>query len=572
MFYNKTKTNNPLPAMLKTIKFRTVNQIIPVLILIALVSLMNSCFYYKVAKVQPSAESAIPKLQEENNYFILHYQDQVWHFTNIITDEDSLCGDISGLIGHQKYLTTNPSALNQYSKRDKINEEGIIKDEREVLNEVHIYISGYSQITDKHISIPVSSIDKIDVYDPAKGASAASIIVPTVLGGAAVGGALFYLLISAAFNNSSADCSCPLIEAFNGDEYAFTGDIFSGAIRPGLERDDFLPLPALVGYEEEYRLKMANKDHEIQYINLAELIVVDHPEYLSVLMDKYGKLHTYRELVAPVDAENCTGRDILPLINRKDTLSYAGDGEAESGANEAIVMKFIRPRNSLSAKLVIRAKNTIWLEYLYAKYHSLLGDKYDEFSKKQEAVSPGEQMKWALNQNFPLSIYAEKNGKWEFLDYYNIAGPKAFKDDILYISLDGVDSDTVKIKLGYGFLFWEIDYLGMDFSADVPVKIYTITVKNAVDEKGANLTDLLSYADNEYYIQNETGNEALLSFNIPELSENHRTVLLHSKGHYYIMRDQQGKPDRQLLRTFRKPGRFPAYSREMFDQLQANLP
>ncbi len=68
-------------------------------------------------------------------------------------------------------------------------------------------------------------------------------------------------------------------------------------------------------------------------------------------------------------------------------------------------------------------------------------------------------------------LYIEKNRKWEFLDYYNIAGSVAFKDDILDISLDGVDSDSVKIKLEYGFLFWEIDYAGMDFSKNEQVKM-----------------------------------------------------------------------------------------------------
>jgi hypothetical protein len=32
---------------------------------------------------------------------------------------------------------------------------------------------------------------------------------------------------------------------------------------------------------------MTNEDYEMQHINMTELIVVDHPEYLSVLYDKY---------------------------------------------------------------------------------------------------------------------------------------------------------------------------------------------------------------------------------------------------------------------------------------------
>jgi hypothetical protein len=115
------------------------------------------------------------------------------------------------------------------------------------------------------------------------------------------------------------------------------------------------------------------------------------------------------------------------LIKTKDSLSYFGDARPQSGPNEEIVLKFIKPRNADRAKLVIRAKNTLWLEMLYARYHAKYGEKYAEFSKKQEAVPYGEQMKWALSQNFPLSIYIERNEKWEWVDYFDIAGPKAFK-------------------------------------------------------------------------------------------------------------------------------------------------
>ena len=165
-------------------------------------------------------------------------------------------------------------------------------------------------------------------------------------------------------------------------------------------------------------------------------------------------------------------------------------------------------------------------------------------------------------------LYIEKNGKWVFLDYYNIAGPMAFKDDILDISLNGLESDTVKVKLEYGFLFWEIDYAGMDFSTDEHVKIIRVPIKKALDEKGADLADFLNQADKDYYVQKNIGNEALLTFDIPELTAKQRTIILHTKGYYRILKDQHGRPDKKLLKTFRNPGRMPAYSLEIFNKLQ----
>ena len=129
------------------------------------------------------------------------------------------------------------------------------------------------------------------------------------------------------------------------------------------------------------------------------------------------------------------------------------------------------------------------------------------------------------------------------------------------INLNGIDSDTVKLKLGYGFLFWEIDYAGMDFTLNEPFSAVTVPIKNATDEKNIDLSGLLNSADNKYYIQREIGNESLLTYTLPEWSEDARTLILHTRGYYHIQRKQTGKPDRQFLRSFRKPGRFPTFSR-----------
>ncbi len=561
--------------MLKSGKILTFNQVIRGIALVTLFNLLNGCYYYKVLVPQDPPEPTVLKLQDEAKFIILHYNDQAWHFSSITYEDSVISGDLTYLTGHTSYIRTNPASThNRYKKTVKEVADGKYVNNAEVLNEVHVYVSDYTRLTDTRYSIPANSIYKIEIYDKAVRETVAS----WVFGGLAVTGGIVLAAIiisnppssGSSSSSSSGGCSCPSIKVFDGNEYKFIGDIFSGSIRPVLERDDFLALPAMNDKGKVYKLKMYNEDHEIQHINLAELIVVDHNKDQDVMIDKYGSLQTLKDIVTPFEAENVNGINILPLIETKDSLSYIGDTKPEGLNNEEIIMKFIKPANAVSSKLVIRARNTLWLEMLYANYHARIGEKYDEFSKRQETIPAKEQIEWALSQNFPLSLYMEKNGAWKFLDYFNIAGPKAFKDDILEINLDDIDSDTVKLKLGYGFLFWEIDYAGMDFTTNDPARVYKVPIKNATDEKDANLSELLNTADDKYYVQNEVGNESVLTFNLPEWSGDSRTVILHTKGYYHIQRELQGKPDRQFLRSFRKPGRFPSYSREMFDHLQAN--
>jgi hypothetical protein len=545
---------------MKIFRLYGVKRFVSGILIYAILHLMDGCYYYKVTRPETPPEPTLLQLQTKNKYIILHAGDQVWHLTNIVADENAVKGEISFLTGHKMYKTTNPTTINRYRKK-RVESH----DQSEVIHEVHIYVNEYSKIDDKTVSIPVKAVSKIEIYDQDKGATIASWTF-SIFGLAM--GALGIILIIAILTKSS----CPFVYVYNGTNYIFTGEIFSGATQPGLERNDYLHLPPFEEPQKEYKLKITNEVREIQHTNLAELICIDHPERISVLTDKYGKPHSFNNAVGPVEACNVEGKNILSLINRKDTINYSGDEKmAEDKFNEEIVMKFLKPGEVDSAKLIIRAKNSFWLDILFTKFHALFGDRYNEFSKKQELIPGNELREWLTKQNIPLSLYLEKNGKWEFVDYFNIAGPMAFKDDILAFSLSGIESDTVKVKLDYGFMFWEIDYAGMDFSANEPVKITTVALKTASDENGTDILNHLTSADQDYYIQDKVGNEAFLTFPDPPVSGQQRDVFLHTKGYYKILRDQQGKTDRKLLKTFRKPGRFPEYSREMYKMYKAKM-
>ena len=552
------------PSYIKMI--RILNAVFSGFMIIALLNLVNGCYYYKVTTKEHPAVTSMDEIHENGKFVILHTNDNAWHMSGISTEGDSISGYLGTLKGHSYYKTSKHDSPNRYKKGLLKAPDGNYYKGSEVLDEVHIYTIYEITEGDRRASVPVKAIERIEIYDPDKGATAASFILAGIGIGAGIGIVAAIIAVSISF---SSGCSCPTVSVNSGTGYTFAGDIFSGAIRPGLERDDYLRLPAGSSGETPLWVKLTNEDPELQHINLAELMIVDHDSDISALMDRSGRLHTYHKPLAPIMAKNVNGRDILPVINTEDLVSYSGDTRSGSPANEEIVMKFTKPQNASMAKLMIKARNTLWLEMLYAKYHSLVGRRYDEFSKMQESVSPEEQMKWAFNQNLPLSVYLGKEGKWEFLDYLPIAGPKAYRDNIIAFNLDEVQGDTISVKLGYGFLFWEIDFAGMDFTNDEPNRLSVIAPEQAMGEDGADRTDVLKETDSQYYIQNKIGNEVTLEFRVPEFTGGSRTVFLHSKGYYHIMRDQDGRPDRRALKTFTKPGHFPEYSREVFDQLLA---
>jgi len=284
-------------------------------------------------------------------------------------------------------------------------------------------------------------------------------------------------------------------------------------------------------------------------------------------MDKYGNCQTMSNPQSPVEAINLKGRNIINDIKERDTLLYFGDNpEKDQVSTDGIILKFNRPPHSNSAKLVIKAKSTFWLDYVFTRFHGLFGDQYDCWVEKQETI-PDKQMKsWQIDQKIPLLVYIEKGKRWKYVDYYNVTGPMAAREDVLSIDLADITSDTIKIKLEFGFMFWEIDYAAIDYSSNVPVTKRTALLESAIDSRETDVKKLLGSSDLFYYVQEKIGDEVNMTFAIPPRIQTEQTLVLHSKGYYKILLDAKGEQQVKYLLPFRKKGRFPEYSGELFRQ------
>ena len=105
----------------------------------------------------------------------------------------------------------------------------------------------------------------------------------------------------------------------------------------------------------------------------------------------------------------------------------------------------------------------------------------------------------------------------------------------------------------------------MDFSADQVVNKTVVPLSTAIDEGQKNVSALLLNDDDKYLIQPDGNNETSITFTAPSLlPDMNRSVFLHSKGNYEILRDAKGKPDIAYLRSFLEPGSFIKFSKDHF--------
>lgn len=511
-----------------------------------------SCSFYKAKTVPINSDDFASKyksINKDDRYLIIHSEEKTWHLNNVKINEDSK--EITATI-----MPVNEShSLFPLKENQKSRGYNRSKSSGKTL-EVHFYTNEALNTTiNKEVIIPFSNINKMEVYQPDTGKKVLSIIGFTVA-------SLAVIAIIIAVTKSS----CPFIYIKEGNSYAFTGELYPGAILPSLVRTDYLPLPNFIAQNEEYELKITNELLEIQYTDLAQLVVLNHSQSDEVLLDQNGKPHTFSKKETP---EHITSNTLPVTIKpslEKDTNAYLFDKEnfTDNGINN-IVLTFNNSNQSNQAKLILSVKNSLWFDYVYGKFNEQFGLYFNQFQKEQLKVPAEKNIQWRNEQGIPLSVFVKSNNEWVLIEKINPVGPMAFRDLIIPIDLEKINAPKIEIKLECGFMFWEVDYAAIDFSKDIPLAIEYVNSFSAIDERGKDVTHLIDKEDQNYLIQPMIGNQIVVKYHVksPQKGEK-QSVFLKNRGYYQYIRDYKGIPNFAKLKTFRDKGALSQYSKEEY--------
>ncbi|MCK5468773.1 MAG: hypothetical protein KAI99_09690 [Cyclobacteriaceae bacterium] len=500
------------------------------------------CKYFKVKKVPANEIESIHNIGEIHKSFFVHEGEKVYSLKDIAIDS----AYISGYLDLASYY-------HLYEGRNfRYNEE-----EANILNEVHIYLKENSEtLILGTTEIPLSAIETIRIVEKDSGKTAASYTFGTF---GIILGVLVIISIIAALLKSS----CPYVYAHDGEAFIFEGEIYGGAIASNLQRDDYMPLPSLQPSNETYRIRISNELKERQYTDLAQLVVVEHKSEQKVLLDKEGKPHLVHEVNKPTEAVSYSGENLLPSLIDKDMDVFFFNDEDHS--QNGIVMKFTKPEKADMGKLVLNGKNTLWFDYQFGEFLSMFGGIHDEYMDQQSQIPNIEREQRIIDNDFPLSIYVKKEGAWILVDYLYTVGPLASRDFVIPIDLSEIKKDQVEIMVETGFMFWELDFVGMDYTVDEDVKVDYLKPVKALGTGSKDWTTALSVTDHQYMSQEHVGEVTEIIYRAIKPQKNHRqTYFLHTSGYYELIRDFQGLPKLVELNKFKKNGYFSEFSRAKY--------
>ena len=134
--------------------------------------------------------------------------------------------------------------------------------------------------------------------------------------------------------------SCPILYAWDGEQYRFVTDILGGAIigyliAPGQyyypDTDEYVRLGPLAAKNGHYVLQLANQLEEVLYIDALELVAIDHPPGVDIYPNERllsqppypeFKLYPLRNLHPPIAAIDHRGIDVLTQLQAVDDEWY----------------------------------------------------------------------------------------------------------------------------------------------------------------------------------------------------------------------------------------------------------
>jgi len=529
-----------------------------------LLTIATGCHtYYKAIGVTPpsrqQAAHHVDSLNLQNRYFVLRNGSDAYYMKNMTLSDDqkSLECVLDTLPPeHKLHLVNGRKGKQQYRRYSP--------EDLFVLSEVHIYIVKDNKAHAGRYMLPLEQVQKIEVIQKDRKRTTNSYVIGAI--GYTLGAAIVVAVIIAALKSS-----CPFVSGYDGNQFVLQGEIYGGAIYPQLARHDYMPLKLAPLANGRLQLKISNELHERQYTDMASLLVITHDRNSKILADEKGNLYSVADAQSPVAAWLNNKRDVTASLakNNDNTLLYMDDTSFAGGQNEA-VLRFNKPSTAGKSRLILSLKNSYWLDYLYGELAKGFGKYYPTYIKQQRNRPAADLLKWVKEQQIPLEVSVNTSSGWKKVADITTIGPVATREIVVPVDITDATEKFLEIKLSSGFMFWEIDYAGIDYSPGNLFDVKELSPSEAIDERNINVLSFLQKEDRLYLEQPEIGNIATITYNYTPANDQSKmqSFILHTKGYYEHIRNFKGGADKTFLKQFKKPGAFTAFSVQRFQQFK----
>jgi hypothetical protein len=411
-------------------------------------------------------------------------------------------------------------------------------------------------------SVPLSRIERLEIRKTNVGG--------TVL--LAAGGALLFATLVAAAASAGEPTgsridtmqTCPLAYSWDGEAWRLDSGTFGGAIMEPLARTQVDGMRHLRGEGGVARVRLSSELNETDMVDAAELVAVDHPPRTTVAPDQHGRIRGLRGPVPPVAARDDRGRDVMPLLRRRDARSWSSDPWGRDTARvsdlrSGVELAFVRPPGTTEARLVVDGRNSLWAAALLSSYVAMHGRVVDAWYDSVNA-NPRRARRFGelVAREAFLRVELATPGGWVTVGAVQEAGPEVSREQVVPLDLAVVRGDTVRVRLTAAPSFWVLDRVAMDFGREPQHLVRRLGARLATDRAGQDVSAALRAADGRYFV-GQKGDRVDLVFDVPAVPAGMvRSYVLETTGWYRIHAAAVGEPDSAALRRIDRDPSFVA--------------
>jgi len=428
------------------------------------------------------------------------------------------------------------------------------------------------------VSVPISEVDLVWVRKVNAGATAVANVILVVAAVCVAASVALSEGFASASRSANENESCPFVYSFDGKDFHLDGEPYGGSICEVLKRTEWSGLDHLKDVNGRYRLLLTNELKETEHTDELKLVLVDHPQEIDVVPDASGKIHTIAQPLSPLKACDQDGRDILPLISKKDqvfwlTQAENKDPDKNSDLKDELIFEFPKPPGAKQAKLVTNAWTSQWGTHMGKRFLELYGQKLPEWYSSVNSFGRAFQkvMNWYFTEElYLLHVRVETDAGWKTKGMIYGSGAYIAKDKACVLDIADVSGETLKIKLTPAATFWLLDRLAVDYTADVPLNPVELSPIKAADRFGRDVRDELRLEDGRCYVMPKEGDAAEIAFLAPPQNPAMaRSIILKASGYYDVQVEASGDPQLDLIRKLEdEPGFAARYALREFQRVQ----
>lgn len=435
-------------------------------------------------------------------------------------------------------------------------------------------ISGVTTRDHQFVQIPLQDVLYVQVERADPAGQAVAVFLNIVLVTALVVGIIGLIIVATKE-------SCPFVYSYDGSRYVFDAEPLGGATTKSLARTDYSRLEFLKPVENKYKLLVRNEVNETQYLDRISLLQVDHDSTVQVVADQQGMFHAVHTPWPAFAASDEQGNSVLPFVVRQDSIFWQTNMESalrDSGRplRHTLTLSFQKRHAAQKAALIVHGGTTMWGSNMIREMYGLYGTSLDEYHKALDEKRPEfYRMLQFMDREelYETKVYVKNDTGWTHRGTIRGGGPYVYETQFIPISLKHTVGDTVTLQIHPPAGFWAIDFIGIQYDADVTLPAKEIFPSQAVDQDGRDVLSSLSDEDEIMTVMPTTNDEFTLEFPVSnEPPRQARALFLKTTGYYELNFHPDTPPATEVLRWIdSKSGAIIEYSYQLFRQWRSSF-